>query len=119
VLNRKGQVLDSLSLTGCIAVTANNVTVRNTRIRGLLGCYAGIRTHGGHNFLVEDAEVDGLGKDGNAFGIAQQNGSRTYLHCNVHGVGVAFTANASVSIQIHGHGAWSPSPPATTGTSLA
>jgi hypothetical protein len=76
-------------------VTANNVTVKKTRVRGFLGCFAGIRNDGGHSLLVKDTEIDGLGKDSGAFGITQVTGSYTCLRCNVHGVGVAYGANGT------------------------
>nr|MDT0657778.1 hypothetical protein [Micromonospora sp. DSM 115978] len=55
-----GQVLDSLDINGCVLVSAANVVIRKTRIR--CGVTYGIRTLNARNLLVEDSEVDGMGR---------------------------------------------------------
>ncbi|MDG4833139.1 hypothetical protein O7627_28090 [Solwaraspora sp. WMMD1047] len=55
-----GQVLDGLDINGCVLVSAANVVIRNTRIR--CGVTYGIRTLNARNLLVEDSEVDGMGR---------------------------------------------------------
>jgi hypothetical protein len=79
VLSRNVEVLDSVSLTSRIDLTATTVTVKSCRIRGLLGCCAGITVDGGNNLLVDATEVDGLGKDGKAFGVTRHS-ARWKLH---------------------------------------
>lgn len=89
-----GTVINARDISqGCIRVLANNVTIKNTRIRGS-GCYAVIRTdNGATGLLIEDTEIDGLSQDASAFGIAGHYGGFTCLRCNVHHIGVAYTSN--------------------------
>ncbi|WP_157756922.1 hypothetical protein [Plantactinospora sp. KBS50] len=55
-----GQVISGLDIAGCVTVAANNVTIRQSRIR--CGGNYSVRTMPGvQNLLVEDVEIDGLG----------------------------------------------------------
>ncbi|MFC7549515.1 hypothetical protein ACFQUZ_24520 [Plantactinospora sp. GCM10030261] len=56
-----GQVISGLDVNGCVIVTADNVVIRKSRIR--CGSTYAIRTMpGATNLLVEDVEIDGLGR---------------------------------------------------------
>jgi hypothetical protein len=75
VLNRNGQVLESVSQIGCIECDSGQCDRQEPPHPRLLGCYWRIRTDGGNNRLVKDAEVDGFGMHGSAFGAAGHDGS--------------------------------------------
>jgi hypothetical protein len=53
-----GAVIDAMDVTGCIDVSASNVTIKRTRIRGG-GCYEPIKVISGKNLQVFDTEIDG------------------------------------------------------------
>jgi hypothetical protein len=63
VITRAGTVVDSVDLTGCITIRANDVVIRNSRIT----CTASatnmvVATNGSYrNLLVTDSELDGGG----------------------------------------------------------
>lgn len=58
-VTQDGTVVEGLDITGTVVVEADDVVIRNTRIRST-GAFA-IRLSGGRNLLVEDSEIDGQG----------------------------------------------------------
>ncbi|BCJ66552.1 hypothetical protein [Polymorphospora rubra] len=59
--DKDGQVISGLNINGCVTVTAKNVVIRNSRIT-CGGTYS-IRTNGAKNLVVEDVEINGMGKN--------------------------------------------------------
>ncbi|WP_422771612.1 hypothetical protein ACN28C_00230 [Plantactinospora sp. WMMC1484] len=60
-VTQDGQVLSGLNITGCVTVTAKNVILRKSRIT-CDGIYS-IRTINAVNLVVEDVEINGMGKN--------------------------------------------------------
>lgn len=82
-----GQVINGRDISGCVTVTADNVTIRNSRIRGVGTCGGSHVVHvagGVDNLLIEDTEIDGLGQSrGSAIG----NSGFTLNRVEIHNVG--------------------------------
>ncbi|MFD0823192.1 hypothetical protein ACFQ0D_33865, partial [Micromonospora zhanjiangensis] len=65
VVAKAGQVITGLDIKGCVTVTAANVIIRKSRIT----CgqnYSILSRPTATNLLVEDVEIDGMGKNGAA-----------------------------------------------------
>lgn len=60
-LAEDGAVVSGLDITGCVTVTARNVVIRKSRIT--CDSNYSIRTDGADNLLVEDVEIDGMGRN--------------------------------------------------------
>lgn len=89
-----GAVVENLDVTGCILVRANNVTIRNTRVRG--SCWAGAidTDYGAYSgILIHDVEIDG--RNENAGAALLGNSGFTCRRCNIHhgGGGVRMTSD--------------------------
>lgn len=82
-ISTDGYVLDSADVSGTIRVTANNVTIKRSRIRAAGGGNAVITQAAGYsNLQVIDCEIDGLGNSSN--GVAcRENG--LVLRCHIYG----------------------------------
>jgi len=79
-ITKAGTVVDGLEITGTVTVVADNVTIKNTRIKNT-GSIP-IRNKG-KNLLIEDTEIDGQGK-----GIpAVAYNKYTLRRVNIHHVG--------------------------------
>jgi hypothetical protein len=65
VVARTGQVISGLNIKGCVTVTAPNVIIRKSRITCGLN-YSILNRGAASNLLVEDVEIDGMGKNGAA-----------------------------------------------------
>lgn len=87
-----GAVIDSLDISGCVDIRADNVTIKNTRIRGGSCGFLQVRIESGFSgALIEDTEIDGQGSpgghdDGSAIGFSGFTALRVNLHNNVNGV---------------------------------
>lgn len=123
-ISTPGTVIDRADVTGCIFVRANNVTIKNTRIRG--ACWNGAIDTGFGEYsgiLVQDVEIDGQ----NAPGVEDQVGigysGYTCRRCNIHHIGNGarmatdvviedswihdiYTANGSHNSAIGSNGGW-------------
>lgn len=86
LVNRDGDVIENLNITDTITVNANNVTIRNCRIK-TAAWYGIIQNDGSSNLTVENCEIDGRGSSGMT-GIAIQSGS-TIRGCNIFGMVIA------------------------------
>jgi len=91
-LSRAGQVVSGLDVTGCITVRANNVTIRNTRVRGTCEVIVDNRATG---LVLDHVEVDGRGSP-STLGIGHD--SFTARNVYVHGVGDGVRANGNVLV---------------------
>jgi hypothetical protein len=81
-----GQVLENLDVSGCVTLNANNVTLRNVRIR--CSSLYGVRVaSGATGVLIEDVEIDGLGSTSTKGIVGTQLTAR---RVNVHSLLTAF-----------------------------
>ena len=84
-----GTVIDGLDITGCLVVRADDVTIRNSRIRGSCGAGAiDTGTNGQSGILIEDVEIDGLGEnpDGYLLGASGFTCRRCDIHSGGNGI---------------------------------
>jgi hypothetical protein len=111
-ITKDGTVIANQWIDGCIAVKANNVTIRNSLIRTQDGCVGGngqaaptaINDGGGDGsgtvvtgLTIVDTDVDGMNVNFDMSGISGMN--YTCLRCNVHGFIHNFWATQNVLIQ--------------------
>jgi hypothetical protein len=91
-----GTVIENLDIQGEIAVLADNVTIRNVRIRS--GDYYPIRyfDNDNHGLVVQDCEIEGTSDDVTA-GLSFAN--YTARRVNVHGTADGFKADENVLIE--------------------
>ena len=93
-----GTVIEGLDVSGCITIQADDVIIRNTRVRGT--CPQGtISTgYGEHSgILIEDVEVDGLRQDAFTAGIG--GSGFTCRRCDVHDVGQGINMGRDVLVE--------------------
>jgi len=101
-----GTVIDSRDISGNIYISANNVTIKRSRVRG--SAFALIQVKDGiSGARIEDCELDGRGTAGgtNSMGVI---GPATVLRSNIYGVENGFTPLSGSSLQdsyIHDLGA--------------
>ena len=91
-----GAVIEGLDIEGMVTILADDVTIRNCRIRS--SDYYPIRyfDEGNTGLVVEDSEIEGLSEDVTA-AISFEN--YTARRLNVHGSADGFKANANVLIE--------------------
>ncbi|HEX5333024.1 MAG TPA: hypothetical protein VFW79_10310 [Cellulomonas sp.] len=82
-----GSIIDGLDITGTVTVTADDVVIRNTRIRNT-GQYP-VRIVGASNLLIEDSEIDGQAKGGAAVAFNHYTLRRVNIHDVVEGPRIA------------------------------
>ncbi len=103
-----GSVIAHEWIDGCIAIDADNVTIKDSLIRSQDTCQGGGHTTASsaindgsgpspNGLLIEDTEVDGMQAIGDAYGISGDN--YTCLRCNVHGFSKNLAAGTSVLIK--------------------
>ncbi|WEV79143.1 right-handed parallel beta-helix repeat-containing protein [Janibacter cremeus] len=80
-VTKDGTVIDGLDVSGRIVIDADNVTVRNTRVRTGTSLYPIHITSGTRGTRIEHVEVDNKG--GTGIGIFAQ-GSATIRNANIH-----------------------------------
>lgn len=88
LIRRDGTVLTGLDLTGCIVVRANNVVITNSRVRCAGGSTSPfpIRLADGYvNLVIQDSEIDGLGRAPVAVLGNNWAGLRLNIHNSVDG----------------------------------
>lgn len=98
VVTEPGAVIEGLDVSGCIEVQADDVTIRNTRVRG--SCPQGaISTGYGElsGILIEDVEVDGLRQDSFTAGIG--GSGFTCRRCDVHDSGQGINMGRDVVVE--------------------
>ena len=90
-----GQVIDGCIIQGGLTIQANNVTIRNTVIRGGR-VNAGYGSQSG--LVLTDVEIDGQNSDPNGqSGIGDNN--YTCIRCNVHNTGRGAAVGSNVTIR--------------------
>ena len=84
VVRESNTVIENVDVDGDIEIVdgASNITLRNFRIRG--DGYWGIYVRDGSNIVIEDGEIDGLGKIDDAVRGANYTARRLYIH-NIEG----------------------------------
>jgi len=90
-LSTPGQVYDGKDITGCVTVTAANVTIKNSRIKCNDSYGVWSRSTG---LIVQDTEVDCI----NTTGTGIVGGSFTARRVNVHGCENGASADDNVTI---------------------
>ncbi|HEY5961554.1 MAG TPA: right-handed parallel beta-helix repeat-containing protein [Polyangiaceae bacterium] len=95
-VEKRGAVIENLDITGEVTILADDVTLRNVRIRS--GDYYPIRYFDNDNtgLLVEDSEIEGTSDDVTA-GLSFAN--YTARRLNVHGSADGFKADENVLIE--------------------
>jgi hypothetical protein len=83
-VTRNGTVIDGVEVTGYITVEADDVTIRNTRVRGTKGWWGILQREGRSGLKVEDSEVFGDGKQRTQFGILNQGKMITVRRVDIH-----------------------------------
>ena len=86
-VSTSGAVISGLDVSGCITIKANDVTIKNTRVRGKATCGGSHLIHTGmglSGIVIEDVELDGMGVSS---GSAVGNEGFTLNRVNIHNVG--------------------------------
>jgi hypothetical protein len=84
-LREPGEVVSNLNITGCVTVRARNVTIRNSRITCDSATFS-IRTHdSASGLLVENVEINGMGKNSAAVCCANYTLHRVNIHNVIDG----------------------------------
>ncbi|WP_329103837.1 hypothetical protein OG792_27955 [Micromonospora sp. NBC_01699] len=84
-LREPGVVVSNLDITGCVTVRAKNVTIRNSRITCDSATFS-IRTYdSATDLLVENVEINGMGKNSAAVCCANYTLRRVNIHHVVDG----------------------------------
>lgn len=96
VVEEDGAVIEGLDIEGSITVLADNVTIRNVRLRS--GDYYPIRyfDEGNVGLVVEDSEIEGFGGDATA---AISFSDYTARRLNIHGSADGLKADSNVLIE--------------------
>ncbi|MEU1385877.1 MULTISPECIES: hypothetical protein [unclassified Nonomuraea] len=84
VIKEDGKVIDGWDVTGDITVEADNVTIRNTRVRGQSDYWGILQREGFSGLKVEDSEIFGNGKVRTQFGILNQGKMITIRRVDIH-----------------------------------
>jgi hypothetical protein len=103
-----GAVIADEWIDGCVAVDANNVTIKDSLIHTQDGCSGGDHSTAASalndgsgssvtGLVIEDTEVDGMNGVGDAYGVSGDN--YVCLRCNVHGFAKNLAAGNAVRIQ--------------------
>ncbi|ETK34338.1 right-handed parallel beta-helix repeat-containing protein [Microbispora sp. ATCC PTA-5024] len=83
-VTREGTVIDGLDVHGEISVEADDVTIRNTRVRGIPGWWGILQRQGFSGLTVQDVEIFGNGRERTQFGILNQGGMITVRRADIH-----------------------------------
>ena len=103
-----GAVISNEWIDGCVAIDANNVTIKDSLIHTRDQCNGGngrtaasaVNDGNGSSptgLVIQDTEVDGMDSVGDAYGVSGDN--FTCLRCNVHGFSKNVSAGNAVLIQ--------------------
>ncbi|MFI9594586.1 hypothetical protein [Nonomuraea sp. NPDC052265] len=84
VIKEDGKVIDGWDVTGDITVEADNVTIRNTRVRGQSDYWGILQREGFSGLKVEDSEIFGNGRVRTQFGILNQGKMITIRRVDIH-----------------------------------
>ena len=97
LLATPGQVVDGKDVTGCLTVTAPNVTLRRFRVRGCAREPVISVGYGLTGIVIEDCEIDG-GRLNPAAAAVGYDGY-TIRRCDIHGTGTGLHMTNNVVIE--------------------
>jgi hypothetical protein len=84
-ISTAGTVIDSKDISGQLTIAANNVTVKNSRIKS--GDYYVVEVNDGiTGFTIQDSELDGLSSSGTGLRTASATILRNNIHNSVDGI---------------------------------
>ena len=85
-----------MEIDGCVNIRANNVTIRNSLIKG--DCFFNVLNDSGNtNLQLVDVEIDGGNSDSTGAGVGGDN--YTCTRCDIHGVGDGLKLGDNVTVQ--------------------
>jgi hypothetical protein len=87
VVDEPGAVFDGLDVAGTVTVRADDVIIRNTRIR--TSSPIPVRVVGARNLVIEDSEIDGKGSAGPAIAFSGYTLRRVHIHDVTEGPRIA------------------------------
>jgi hypothetical protein len=97
-VDRPGTVIDGLDISGTLTISASDVTVRNTRIRGSGFSLVKI-DRGSSDVVLSHIDVDGLGTAGTAGSSGIVGGSPRIVRARVTGVENGFVPGSGTRIR--------------------
>jgi hypothetical protein len=92
-----GEVVDGKDVTGCITVTASNVTLRRFRVRGCAREPVISVGYGLRGIVIEDCEIDGGRLNPGASAVGYDG--YTIRRCDIHGTGSGLHMTNNVVIE--------------------
>lgn len=95
VVTKDGTIIQDVTVTGQIQISANNVTVKNFKIKSASGTYA-LDVKSGTNILIQDGEIDGGKKNSALVHGGNFQMKRVDLHDSA-GDGIKPSGSVSVS----------------------
>jgi hypothetical protein len=95
IITTAGTVIDSKTITSCLTIKADNVTIRNSLIRG--NCFFNVLNEDSKNLVLTDVEIDGLNANPAGAGVGVSNYSCT--RCDIHGTGDGAKMSSSTTIR--------------------
>lgn len=84
-LRTAGQVVSNLDITGCVRVHASNVRILRSRIRCDSTAYGIFTVSGARNLVIEDVEINGMGRVSVGVCCAYYTMRRVNIHNSVDG----------------------------------
>ena len=97
LLATPGEVVDGKDVTGCLTITASNVTLRRFRIRGCAREPVISVGYGLTGVVIEDCEIDGGRLNPNASAVGYDG--YTIRRCDIHGTGSGLHMTNNVVIE--------------------
>lgn len=99
-LRTDGQVVSGLDITGCVRIQASNVRIVRSRIRCDSTTYGIFTASNVRNVVIEDVEVDGMGRTSVGICCAYYTISRVNVHNTIDGIRLGNSA-AVIDSYIH------------------
>lgn len=97
LLATPGEVVDGKDVTGCLTITASNITLRRFRVRGCAREPVISVGYGLTGVVIEDCEIDGGRLNPNASAVGYEG--YTIRRCDIHGTGSGLHMTNNVVIE--------------------
>jgi hypothetical protein len=97
LLATPGEVVDGKDVTGCLTISASNVTLRRFRVRGCAREPVISVGYGLTNIVIEDCEIDGGNLNPNASAVGYDG--YTIRRCDIHGTGSGLHMTNNVVVE--------------------
>ena len=97
LLATPGEVVDGKDVSGCLTITAGNVTLRRFRVRGCAREPVISVGYGLTGVVIEDCEIDGGRLNPNASAVGYEG--YTIRRCDIHGTGSGLHMTNNVVIE--------------------